>query len=282
MLCKMATIKSNSLFHFTPKEEYLLDILENGFWPRYCSEDIEWLIPKDLKNELEKQEEDNLCISFIKDLIKNNISSIAYPMSCFCDIPLSKITAHTDFYGGFGLGMTKEWGIRKGLNPIFYLSDNSIIPNLIQSFLLKTVPIDLWKSIQSEKTNQNTIIQLMKFLKPLSGKMKVNGEEVTKNFDEECEWRYAPASYENNSFQNFLLYFLANNNEELQNQNLITKKDASLKFEPSDIKYIFVPEDSNIPTIINKINTIFTDCPDDERLLLLSKVISLETIRKDF
>lgn len=112
--------------------------------------------------------------------------------------------------------------------------------------------------------------------------MKVNGEEVTKNFDEECEWRYAPASDKNNSFQNFLLNFLANNNEELQNQNLITKKDASLKFEPSDIKYIFVPEDSNIPTIINKINTIFTDCPDDERLLLLSRVISLETIRKDF
>jgi len=278
----MAIIKSNSLFHFTPKEEYLLDILENGFWPRYCSEDIEWLIPKDLKNELEKQEEDNLFISFIKDLIKNNISSIAYPMSCFCDIPLSKITAHTDFYGGFGLGMTKEWGIRKRLNPIFYLSDNSIIPNLIQSFLLKTAPIDFWKSIQSEKTNQNTIIQLMKFLKPLRGKMKVNGKEVTKNFDEECEWRYAPASDENNLFPNFLPNFLANNNEELQDSNIVTKKVASLNFEPSDIKYIFVPEDSNIPTIINKINTIFTNYPEHERLLLLSKVISLDTIRKDF
>ena len=115
----MATIKSNSLFHFTPKEEYLLDILENGFWPRYCFEDIEWLIPKDLKNELEKQEEDNFLETLTKELIKSNISSIAYPMSCFCDIPLSKITAHTDFYGSFGLGMTKEWGIRKRLNPIF-------------------------------------------------------------------------------------------------------------------------------------------------------------------
>lgn len=278
----MATIKSNSLFHFTPKEEYLLDILENGFWPRYCSEDIEWLIPKDFKNELEKQEEDNFWETLTKELIKYNISSIAYPMSCFCDIPLSKITAHTDFYGGFGLGMTKEWGIRKRLNPIFYLSDNSIIPNLIQSFLLKTAPIDFWKSIQSEKTNQNTIIQLMKFLKPLRGKMKVNGKEVTKNFDEECEWRYAPASDENNLFPNFLPNFLANNNEELQDSNIVTKKVASLNFEPSDIKYIFVPENSNIPTIINKINTIFTNYPEHERLLLLSKVISLDTIRKDF
>ena len=278
----MATIKSNSLFHFTPKEEYLLDILENGFWPRYCFEDIEWLIPKDLKNELKKQEEDNFWETLTKKLIKYNISSIAYPMSCFCDIPLSKITAHTDFYGGFGLGMTKEWGIRKRLNPIFYLSDNSIIPNLIQSFLLKTAPIDFWKSIQSEKTNQNTIIQLMKFLKPLRGKMKVNGKEVTKNFDEECEWRYAPTSDENNLFPNFLPNFLANNNEELQDSNIVTKKVASLNFEPSDIKYIFVPEDSNIPTIINKINTIFTNHPEHERLLLLSKVISLDTIRKDF
>ena len=74
----MATIKSNSLFHFTPKEEYLLDILENGFWPRYCSEDIEWLIPKYFKNELEKQEEDNFWETRTKELIKYNISSIAY------------------------------------------------------------------------------------------------------------------------------------------------------------------------------------------------------------
>jgi len=122
----------------------------------------------------------------------------------------------------------------------------------------------------------------MKFLKPLRGKMKVNGKEVTKNFDEECEWRYAPASDENNLFPNFLPNFLANNNEELQDSNIVTKKVASLNFEPSDIKYIFVPEDSNIPTIINKINTIFTNYPEHERLLLLSKVISLDTIRKDF
>ena len=278
----MATIKSNSLFHFTPKEEYLLDILENGFWPRFCSEDIEWLIPKDFKNELEKQEENNLFETLIKQLIKYNISSIAYPMSCFCDIPLSKITAHTDFYGSFGLGMTKEWGIRKGLNPIFYLSDNSIIPNLIRNFILKNIPVDAIRLLISKELSPNTTLQLMKFLKPLRGKMKVNGKEVTKNFDEECEWRYAPTSDENSPFQNFLPNILSGNNEELQNSNAITKKFASLKFEPSDIKYIFVPENSYIPIIINKINNIFKDYPENERLILLSKVISLDTIRQDF
>ena len=278
----MATIKSNSLFHFTPKEEYLLDILENGFWPRYCSEDIEWLIPKDFKNELEKQEEDNFWKTLTKEFIKYNISSIAYPMSCFCDIPLSKITAHTDFYGSFGLGMTKEWGIRKGLNPIFYLSGNSIIPNLIRNFILKNIPVDAISLLISKELSPNTTLQLMKFLKPLRGKMKVNGKEVTKNFDEECEWRYAPTSDGNSPFQNFLPNILSGNNEELQNSNAITKKFASLKFEPSDIKYIFVPENSYIPVIINKINNIFKDHPENERLILLSKVISLDTIRQDF
>lgn len=278
----MGTIKSNSLFHFTLKEEYLLDILENGFWPRYCFEDIEWLIPKDLKNELKKQEEDNFWETLTKKLIKYNISSIAYPMSCFCDIPLSKITAHTDLYGSFGLGMTKEWGIRKGLNPIFYLSDNSIIPNLIRNFILKNIPADAINLLFSSELSPNTTLQLMKFLKPLRGRMKANGKEVTKNFDEECEWRYAPASDENNRFPNFLLNILSGSNEELLNSNAITKKLASLKFEPSDIKYIFVPEDSHIPVIINKINEIFKDYPADERLILLSKVISLDTIKKDF
>ncbi|HFC8840220.1 TPA: abortive infection system antitoxin AbiGi family protein [Neisseria subflava] len=278
----MGTIKSNSLFHFTPKEEYLLDILENGFWPRYCFEDIEWLIPKDLKNELKKQEEDNFWETLTKELIKHNISSIAYPMSCFCDIPLSKITAHTDFYGSFGLGMTKEWGIRKGLNPIFYLSDNSIIPNLIRNFILKNIPADAINLLFSNELSPNTTLQLMKFLKPLRGRMKVNGTEVTKNFDEECEWRYTPTSDENSPFQNFLPNIFSRSNEDLLNSNAITKKNASLKFESSDIKYIFVPEDSHIPVIINKINEIFKGNPENERLILLSKVISLDTIKKDF
>lgn len=63
---------------------------------------------------------------------------------------------------------------------------------------------------------------------------------------------------------------------------MLLQKNASLKFESSDIKYIFVPEDSHIPVIINKINEIFKGNPENERLILLSKVISLDTIKKDF
>lgn len=56
--------------------------MTNGFWPRYCLEDFRW---------------------YNKD-----IPNVSYPMVSFCDIPLTRIREHTDFYGSFGIGMTRE------------------------------------------------------------------------------------------------------------------------------------------------------------------------------
>ena len=89
----MGIVSANTLFHFTSKLDYLEGILESDFIPRYNLEDI------------------NLAGRSIK---------IAFPMVCFCDIPLSSISEHLDKYGQYAIGMSINWANKNGLNPVLY------------------------------------------------------------------------------------------------------------------------------------------------------------------
>ena len=98
----MSNLSPDTLFHFTPSFDNLIGILINTFYPRSCYEEFDLI--------------DNDSQPFVRDTI---------PMVCFCDIPLSLLRNHINTYGRYGLGMTKEWGVRKGLNPVIYFSKNS-------------------------------------------------------------------------------------------------------------------------------------------------------------
>lgn len=86
----MSNISPNSLFHFTPKLEYLIEIFKRGFQPRYCFEDLKLNDSRSIRG-----------------------FNFGIPMTCFCDISLGQISNHINTYGGYGIGMTKEWGIKK-------------------------------------------------------------------------------------------------------------------------------------------------------------------------
>ena len=104
--------RAKSLFHFTKSPEILKSILKNGIYPRFCLET-------------------NWCKYADEEYY-------AFSISCFCDIPLSRINEHTDSYGHYGLGLTKNWGIKNGLNPVIYFPENGSILKLAHYLLALT------------------------------------------------------------------------------------------------------------------------------------------------
>jgi len=86
----MKSLYPDILFHFTTKAG-LFGILENTFSISYAREKI----------------------------IGNRKSAqFAVPMVSFCDLRLSQLKDHMDKYGNFGIGLTKEWANRNGLNSL--------------------------------------------------------------------------------------------------------------------------------------------------------------------
>lgn len=108
-------ITANALFNFMREYSYLEKaILNMAICPRYYPEDISYL---------------NLKYNS-KDLTEWYI-----PMTCFCDIPLHQISYHAEGnsillndkgYGKFSIAFHKEFGIRKGIQPIHYLNTSSV------------------------------------------------------------------------------------------------------------------------------------------------------------
>ena len=233
--------KSNNLFHFTKSLDVLKLILINGIQPRYCLEDNEWMGLGEEKH-------------------------IAFPMSCFCDIPLSRISEHTDFYGNFGVGFTKEWGLKNQLNPIIYTTSDGRIQNLMK-FLFSC-----------ERTEENKedfnfyTYSLWAHIKPIVGKMIISGEVVEKEFYQENEWRYVPPVD---------TLMLADKYEDGKEKANTIVSEYALKFVPSDIRYLFVKSDSDIPALVDFINTELGHFPHNDLKILTSRIVSLQTLHVD-
>jgi len=230
--------------------DVLFSILNYGFWPRYCFEDVQWQGFKDH-------------------------DFIAYPMVCFCDIPLGRIAEHVDFYGSFGIGLTKEWGARNNLNPVSYYTGNNQLHQAFQSLI--TIAVDLPDEEKKSQAVKN-LRYLLAYSKPTIGRIIVNGTPVPKEFYQESEWRYIP------QHENVPEYLLFNNygaTDVLDHHNALASQHARLTFYPSDVRYLFVPTDADIPPIMNYITSELDRHPSSDLKVLMSRVTSLESVTRD-
>jgi len=241
--------RSVSLFHFTKNMEILKAVLKGGFWPRYCLEDVQWQGRK--ANEY-----------------------IAYPMVCFCDIPMSRIAEHVGFYGSFGIGLTKEWGAKNNLNPVIYFTGDNPLHGAIRSLTQTVMGLD-----QKEKQlGLKSIRYILAHSKPTKGRMIILGEPQLKDFYQESEWRYVPQNEGIDEYLNFSEY---QQEDKLEASNNKTAQLCKLQFLPSDVKYIFVPTDGEIPAVMNFIQSELDMYPNADIKLLMSRVTSLDSVSLD-
>lgn len=240
--------RSSTLFHFAKKRQYLNAMLACGFVPRYYLEDIRWLGI-------------------------DNRNYAAYPMVCFCDIPLSRITGHTSFYGGYGLGMTKEWALRSALAPVLYSTTGSPIPRIVDDLFAQHVLSLRRKKKDARLAREALLVSTLAFTKPHTGRMRRGAKEVEKDFYQENEWRYVPAVPNDRLV---LEDRFSSEEDELNNSAAL----FPLAFSAKDVRYILVKRERDLVTT-HKLIMKIRNRPSDELATLATRLISLEALGDD-
>ena len=254
----MSTISSNTLFHFTNLKN-LIGILENEFHPKYS---IETYYEKDKENY-----------------------RVGIPMVCFCDIPLAQVEEHLRVYGQYGIGMTKKWAKKNRLNPVLYLESHSMLLEQLHSVLLHNYN-DLkgligvgGQQLGSFGQDRYSLLNIFMHTKPFDGYHERGGKKEHKKFYDEREWRYVP-NIDRLDGDELLLNDKKFGEENLRRKNDLLK-DYKLSFEPDDIEYLIVSQESERLDLINSIKRIKSKYDDDKKLILISKIISAEQILTD-
>lgn len=241
-------LSSNTIIHLTHQKSSLKGILERNFRIHYCKETI---------------------------LLHDEEFVMRVPMVSFCDIPLSEIKEHIEKYGCYGIGLSKSWAERNGLNPVLYIEPKSYLSKSYSKALQELI-VDAPGDGLSD--GQQCFIDILRYIKNYQGQLLRQGRLIDEyRFSDEREWRYVPPLTE-------LRPMLITEKEYQKNKDSIplSPQGAVLRFEPNDIKYIIIESDSEIPEFLNLLRQtkgkIYTH-EDVERLM--TRILTAEQIKED-
>lgn len=249
---------ANTLFNFMEELDYLKEILRNmAIIPRYVEETMDYIIG-------------------------NEVHKVVFPMTCFCDIGIQKLVPHMEFYGFYGIGFDKDWGIKKGIQPINYLNlQSDLLIDLNKAFKYAYYGNEK-ESNEAEEILVSFLLKTILYSKPVNGKMLRKGKVEIKNFHDEKEWRYIPKEADLID----LPFFIP---EEHHNSAAYNNYSAALKlipsiylnFEPRNVKYLIVNNDDSKSELIRFIMSEEVSIPISEKYDLLTKVLVHDSLKED-
>lgn len=249
-------VSANTLFHFTGLSNLKAIIELKGIFAQYSEEHFEDILP---------------------DKSIYRIAQI--PMASFCDLTLSQLATNNDHntrFGKYGIGLSKDWGIKNKISPVIYIHKNSLIVKDINSFI--STFKDLRKrNILEEELIKNLRIQTVnkfKYVKAFKSKWhKKQKAETEYNHYNEREWRYCPDGRSFNVFSN-----RPYNKDKVKEKNLLLRK-GPLKILPDDIKYLIIENTKEIAEFANVLGKSYGKKYKYE---LTSKIITWDEINDDF
>lgn len=248
----MSVMSSESVFHFTKSLTNLIGILKNEFYPRFCIEVCE---------------------------LGDRMIKGAFPMVCFCDIPLSQVKDHIGKYGPYGLGMAKNWAEKMGLNPVLYVKKNSHLSNHIQGF------VDI-KFSQHEATDESSNIEqaltsILRYIKAFEG-VHLRGCRVPRmKFYDERELRYVPPPEITKNRFLFLSERQYWDSKTLRKYNSMISH-IKLSFDPDDIRYIIIKDENEVSGMVRALKEIKQKYSDETVERLITRILTSDQIMKDF
>lgn len=242
-------LSSNSIMHFTDSADSLKGILKEGFKVNYCLENVE---------------------------TPNGALHYSIPMVSFCDIPLSEMKEHISKYGGYGIGLKREWAQSNGLNPVLYIDDKS---TLGAGFHTSFYSVFGSKKISELTEIDDNFVNVIRYMKNYEGSL-IRGKisNASYRFADEKEWRYVPSR---ELAKQILIKgaVLTPEKKLLFNENI---SDLRLNFQPQDIKYIIINDESEIGEIIDCLRKTYGDSSLTEIERLFSRITTTEQIITDF
>ena len=257
-----SSVDPDTLFSFTSDLKWLLESLEyKMLFPRYNEEDISFLRSRKYKK-------------------------IIVPMKCFCDINISKLGLHMEWYGDYGIAFEKKWGIEHGLQPIQYINSNSQLCDDMSTVFKEAINSAEKDDLKKEKKlysdlKSELLLELL-FKKPYTGKMvkRSTSKEAKKCLADEHEWRFIPDASSLGLPRVIIDQELKKDAVERYSNAMKGEKEVSLSFDYHEIKHIIIKNLSDYKRLVETIKKWGIN--EDDQYTILSRVIVWDELKGDF
>ncbi len=137
------------------------------------------------------------------------------------------------------------------------------------------------QTAERDWSNLFRALHLMAYTKPMTGIMRGRkNTNQTKDFYGESEWRYIPPSVMKTQ-ECYLAEDQFNDPETRKEADETVVEKGPLAFSIGDIRYLFVKTISEVPFLVDFINSHLGHYPANQLKILVSRIFSLEELRYD-